>query len=66
MPVVLFSIPLLDIDLGDVHVTEYRAEIFKQGKQFVASLMDGVVSHLWSSCVFSDHTRNQEEEKGGI
>lgn len=37
--VMLFSIPLLDIDLGDVHVIEYRAEIFKQGKQFVASFM---------------------------
>ncbi|XP_078371403.1 trace amine-associated receptor 13c-like [Oculina patagonica] len=37
--VTLFSIPLLDIDLGDAHVIEYRAEIYKQGKHFVASFM---------------------------
>ncbi|KAL9971118.1 hypothetical protein ACROYT_G023605 [Oculina patagonica] len=37
--VMLFSIPLLDINLGDAHVTEYRAEIYKQGKHFVASIM---------------------------
>ncbi|KAL9969121.1 hypothetical protein ACROYT_G021293 [Oculina patagonica] len=37
--VMLFSIPLLDIDLGDAHVVEYRKEIFKQAKQFVASIM---------------------------
>ncbi|KAJ7358739.1 hypothetical protein OS493_021515 [Desmophyllum pertusum] len=37
--VMLFSIPLLDIDLGDAHVTEYRAEIYKQGKHFVAAFM---------------------------
>ena len=37
--VMLFSIPLFDIDLGDAHVNEYRAEIYKQGKYFVASTM---------------------------
>ena len=35
----LYSIPLLNIDLGDAPVTEYRAEIFKQGKNFVAAFM---------------------------
>ena len=35
----LFSIPLLDIDLGDAHVIEYRAEIYKQGRYFVATFM---------------------------
>ena len=34
----LFSIPLFDIDLGDAHVIEYRHEIFKQGKFFVAGI----------------------------
>lgn len=35
---VMFStIPLLDIDLGDVHVKDYRAAAFKQAKYFVAS-----------------------------
>ena len=37
--VVLFSLPLLSIDLGDAHVIEYRAEIYKQGKQYVAVFM---------------------------
>ena len=38
--VMLFSIPLFaDIDLGDAHVREYRNEIYKQGKYFVASTM---------------------------
>ena len=38
--VFLFSIPLLFIDLGDdTHIIEYRAEIYKQGKYFVAAVM---------------------------
>ena len=37
--VMLFSIPLFDIDLGDAHVREYRREIYEQGKYFVASTM---------------------------
>ena len=37
--VVLLSLPLLSIDLGDAHVIEYRAEIYKQGKQYVAVFM---------------------------
>ena len=36
---VLYSLPLLSIDLGDAHVIEYRAEIYKQGKQYVAVFM---------------------------
>ena len=35
----LFSIPLLDIDLGDAHVTDYRAKIYKQKKHVVAAGM---------------------------
>lgn len=34
--VTLSSSPLLRIDLGDAPVSEYRAEIFKQGKSFAA------------------------------
>jgi len=37
--VVLLSIPLLCIDLGDTHIIEYRAEIYNQGKYFVAAVM---------------------------
>ena len=37
--VLLYSIPLFGIDLGDTHVIEYRKEIYKQGKHFVASFM---------------------------
>ena len=37
--VMLYSIPLFGIDLGDTHVIEYREEIYKQGKHFVASFM---------------------------
>ena len=37
--VMLFSIPLFDIDLGDAHVREYRREIYEQGKYFVGSTM---------------------------
>jgi len=37
--VVLFSLPLLSIDLGDTHIIEYRAEIYNQGKYFVAAVM---------------------------
>ena len=37
--VLLFSIPLLDVNLGDAHVIEYRGEIYEQGKYFVASFM---------------------------
>ena len=37
--VVLFSIPLLLIDLGDVQVIEYRAKIYQQGKYYIAAFM---------------------------
>ena len=37
--VVLFSIPLLRIDLGDVQVIEYRAKIYQQGKYYIAAFM---------------------------
>ena len=37
--VVLFSIPLLHIDLGDVQVIEYRAKIYQQGKYYIAAFM---------------------------
>ena len=37
--VMLSSIPSLDIDLSDAHVIEYRTEIYKKGKHFVASIM---------------------------
>ena len=37
--VIVVSIPLLNIDLGNAHVTEYRAVIYEQGKYFVASFM---------------------------
>ena len=33
----LFALPLLNIDLGNAHVSEYRAEIFEQAKYFVAA-----------------------------
>ena len=36
---ILFSIPLFDIDLGDAPVIEYRMEIFKQAKFFVAAII---------------------------
>lgn len=39
MMVILLAVPVLDIDLGDVHVIKYRAEIFKRGKNFVAVIM---------------------------
>ena len=37
--VVLFSIPLLLVDLGDVQVIEYRAKIYQQGKYYIAAFM---------------------------
>lgn len=37
--VALSAIPLFYINLGDAHVIEYRAEIYKQGKHFVAAFM---------------------------
>lgn len=33
----LLVAPLIDIDLGHSHVTEYRGEIFEQSKHFVAA-----------------------------
>ena len=50
--VVLSSIPLSDIDLGDAHVTEFRGEFFRRAKYFDAPFMavliilDGVVGFL--------------------
>ena len=38
MATILGSIPLLDINLVDARVRDYRAEIYKQGKYFVGSL----------------------------
>lgn len=35
----LCAIPLLDINLDDSHVNEYREVIFQQGKKFAASLV---------------------------
>ncbi len=37
--VMLSSIPLLDIDLGDAHAKAYRGEIFEKAKYYVASFM---------------------------
>ena len=37
--VILLSLPLLSIDLGDTHIIEYRVEIYNQGKYFVAAVM---------------------------
>ncbi|KAL9973730.1 hypothetical protein ACROYT_G020220 [Oculina patagonica] len=37
--VMLSSIPLLDIDLGDAHVNAYRGAIFEQFKYFAASFV---------------------------
>ena len=37
--VILLSLPLLSIDLGDTHIIEYRAEIYNHGKYFVAAIM---------------------------
>ena len=64
--VVLCSIPLFGIDLGDAHGIEYRAEIYKQGKYFVAGFMTlfiicGGLVH-W----FSDDSLDQEAEKEGM
>ena len=39
MMLFLLAIPLLDINLDDSHVNEYRGEIFKQGKNFAAALV---------------------------
>ena len=36
MLVMLSLIPLLEIDLGDARVIEYRADIFEQGKRYFA------------------------------
>ena len=38
MVTILGSIPLLNINLADARVRDYRAEIYKQGKYFVGSL----------------------------
>ena len=35
----LFALPLLDINLHDAHVNQYRAEIFEQGKNFAAAIV---------------------------
>ena len=37
MMAILSAVPLLDIDLGDAHVMEYRAEILQRGKYIVAA-----------------------------
>jgi len=37
--VILLSLPLLSIDLGDTHIIEYKAEIYNHGKYFVAAVM---------------------------
>ena len=50
--VVSCASPLFSIDLGDAHVIDYRAEIYKQGKSVAASFMAffivciGVISFL--------------------
>ena len=45
---VLLSLPLVSIDLGDTHIIEYRAEIYNQGKDFVAFFVvcGGVIGFL--------------------
>lgn len=50
--VVSWTFPLFSIDLGDAHVSDYRAEIYEQGKSVVAGFMaffivcTGVISFL--------------------
>ena len=61
--VVLSSIPLFDIDLGDAHVSEYSGEIYMRAKYFVAPLMavfiilGGVVGFLTTRSI---KKRNQK------
>ena len=37
--VMLSSIPLFEIDLGEAHVSEYRIQMFKQARQFLVSFV---------------------------
>ncbi|KAL9971121.1 hypothetical protein ACROYT_G023608 [Oculina patagonica] len=66
--VMLFSIPLLDINLGDAHVAEYRAEIYKQGKHFVASIMAffmicGAVVYYQTASAIKEKEKERKELK---
>lgn len=50
--VILLALPLLHIDLGDAHITEYRVEIFRKARYLLASstfffiICDAVVCFL--------------------
>ena len=59
----LFSIPLLDIDLGDVHVNEYRGEIYKQGKHFVASFMALFIISAAAVCFLTTRAITKKKRK---
>ncbi len=59
--VTLFSIPLLDIDLGDARVIEYRTEIYKQGKHFVASVIAFFI--ICGAAVYYQTTRAIKEKE---
>lgn len=63
--VTLCSIPLFnDINLGEAHVSEYRAVIFKQGRHFAAVMV--LLFIIFSGVLgFPYDTLNQKEEEEG-
>ena len=58
--VTFLSVPLLDIDLGDAHLREYKVEIFKHGKHFVAAFM---VFFIFSAAVLGFLTTRSIKDK---
>ena len=61
--VMLYSIPLFGIDLGDTHVIEYRKEIYKQGKHFVASFMALFIVSGAVTCFLTTWTIKEKKRK---
>ena len=59
---ILGCIPLLNINLGDARVREYRAEIYKR---VFCRIVNWIFHRMWRSFGFSDNSRNKEEQKEG-
>ena len=61
--VAISSISLFDFNLGDIHVLEYRKEIFKQGRLFVMSFMAIFLICAAVVCFLTTHEIKKKQKK---
>lgn len=61
--VVSWTFPLFSIDLGDAHVSDYRAEIYEQGKSVVAGFMAFFIVCTGVTSFLTIHSIKKQKKK---